>query len=128
MCGHSYAGIQDLIDLLPDTLDCDARVGAFLRMATDDVDLLTFHRIPARGGLDALTPAQRERVVSVTAQLAAWQYQYGDQLEFPFTSYSVNGVSMGMDSSRIVQVSGVTIPRRLYDLLCETGLCYRGLA
>lgn len=45
----------------------------------------------------------------------------------PLNSYSISGVSMSFDFSKIVTVGGVTTTSEVYDLLMQTGLCYRGL-
>lgn len=126
MCGECYATTDQLMLLLGDEEAETAEMAVFMARAQEDVDTLTLHRIPAKGGLDALTPAQRERVSSVTAQLAAWKYQYSEAVEHPFSSYGINGVSMSMEPRNVATVGGVTLPKRLYSMLCETGLCYRG--
>lgn len=126
-----YATEERFVALLPSG-DMEGMKSAdviqHLERASEDIDALTYCRIPAKGGLEALTPAQQEIVSSVTAQLAVWRHRYMEAVESPFSSYSINGVSMSMEPKNVITVEGVTVPRRIYALLCNTGLCYRGLA
>lgn len=92
----------------------------YLCRASEAVDVLTYSRIQS---VDALTGFQQEKIRSVVAQLALWLMEYGDMLENPVSSYAINGVSVSMSGQQVVQVSGVTIPQRLYGLLMQTGLC-----
>ena len=54
-------------------------------------------------------------------------YENAELLESPLSAYSINGVSMSFDKSKIVRVGGVTTSSEVYGLLMQTGLCYRGL-
>lgn len=92
----------------------------YLCRASEAVDVLTYSRIQS---FDALTGFQQEKIRSVVAQLALWLMEYGDMLENPVSSYAINGVSVSMSGQQVVQISGVTIPQRLYGLLMQTGLC-----
>lgn len=129
MSGHSYAAPEDLLAFWEDGEELielgDAAAARLLSRASEDVDTLTYGRIT---DFDALTPFQQETVRAVVCQLAVWLHDYGEAAECPASAYAINGVSVTMDSGKTVQVQGVTIPRRLYRMLCRTGLCYGGLA
>lgn len=96
-----------------------------LQTASDMIDTLTFNRIAS---LDGLTAFQRGIIQKVACQLAEWTEANKDALDSPWASYSINGVSMSLSTAGAVQrVSGVYVPRHLYQELCKTGLCYRGV-
>lgn len=126
-----YASYEDACRV--DSALCSApdetenRVLDCLSRASRAVDALTFNRIPA-AGFARLTDFQREIVTEVTARLAIWQAEHGDALSSPVTGYSINGVSTQFGTGVGVQkVGGVLIPRELYALLEQTGLCCRRL-
>ena len=48
-------------------------------------------------------------------------------LESPLSAYSISGVSMSFDKSKVVSLDGVITTRQVYNVLMQTGLCYRGL-
>lgn len=99
---------------------------AWLLRASRDIDTLTLNRIPARGGLDQLTPFQQEIVTEVCCRLAAFEAENAELLDSAVTSYSINGVSASFGSGWGVTVrGGVVLPAQLYRLLCQTGLCAR---
>lgn len=98
----------------------------WLRRASRDIDTLTMNRIPARGGLDQLTPFQQEIVTEVCCRLAAFEAENAELLDSAVTSYSINGVSASFgDGCGVTVRSGVVLPAQLYRLLCQTGLCVR---
>lgn len=102
------------------------RTGKALQKASDLIDTLTFNRIAS---LEGLTAFQRGIVKRVCCALADWLEENRDAMESPYASYSINGVSMSVGSTiGVKEVDGVLIPCRLYNELCKTGLCYRGLS
>lgn len=90
------------------------------------VDGLTFNRI-VKYGFENLTEFQQELVREAVRIHADFIYDNADLLESPLSSYSILGVSMSFDRSRIITVNGVTTTSEVYGLLMQTGLCYRGL-
>lgn len=98
----------------------------WLRRASRDIDTLTLNRIPARGGVDQLTPFQKEIVTEVCCRLAAFEAENAELLDSAVTSYSINGVSASFgDGCGVTVHGGVVLPAQLYRLLCQTGLCVR---
>ena len=98
-----------------------------LRRACRDIDSLTFNRI-VRTGFENLTEFQQELVREAVELHADFCYDNAELLESPLSSYSINGVSMSFDKSKIVTVGGITTSSEVYSLLMQTGLCCRSLS
>ncbi len=97
-----------------------------LRKACCAVDGFTFNRI-VKVGFENLTEFQQELIKDAVRLHSDFVYNNADLLESPLSSYSISGVSMSFDRSKIVTVNGVTTTSEVYSLLMQTGLCYRGL-
>lgn len=97
-----------------------------LVQACRDIDSLTFDRI-VKIGFDNLTGFQRELIKEAVQLHADFCYDNAELLDSPLASYAINGVSMSFDKSKIVDTGGVTTSSRVYSLLLQTGLCWRGL-
>ena len=83
----------------------------YLLSASRHIDILTFNRIIGRG-----------------FDMANFEYENEDLLNSVFQSYSINGVSMQFGNNMNVSVKGgVAVKNDTYNLLMQTGLCYRGL-
>ena len=99
----------------------------YLISASRHIDSLTFNRIIAKG-FEYLTEFQQEIVKTVCFDMANFEYENSDLINSVLQSYSVNGVSMQFGSSwNVAVVDGVAIRRDTYNLLMQTGLCYRGI-
>lgn len=97
-----------------------------LRKACCAVDGFTFNRI-VKTGFENLTEFQQELVREAVRLHADFIYDNADLLESPLSAYSISGVSMSFDRSKIVTVNGITTTSEVYGILMQTGLCYRGL-
>ena len=98
-----------------------------LEQASRHIDILTYNRIVAVG-FDKLTAYQQRIVKEVCKQLAEFEHENADVLNNILQSYGINGVSMSFSGGWNVTVQGgVAIRRDIYELLCTTGLCYRGI-
>ena len=97
-----------------------------LRAARRAVDSLTFNRI-VKKGFDYLTDFQQELVKEAVKLHADFAHDNAELLNSPLSSYSISGVSMSFDRSKIVTIGGVTTTSEVYNLLMQTGLCCRGL-
>lgn len=97
-----------------------------LRSACRAVDGLTFNRI-VKAGFENLTEFQQELVREAVRLHADFVHDNADLLESPLSSYSISGISMSFDHSKVVTVNGITTTSEVYGLLMQTGLCYRGL-
>lgn len=99
----------------------------FLISASRHIDTLTFNRIVAKG-FENLTEFQQEIIKQVCFDMADFEFENEDLLNSVLQSYSVNGVSMQFgEGINVAIVNGVAIKRDTYNLLTQTGLCYRGL-
>lgn len=99
----------------------------FLISASRHIDTLTFNRIVAKG-FENLTEFQQEIIKQVCFDMANFEFDNEDFLNSIVKSYSVNGVSMQFgEGINVAIVNGVAIKRDTYNLLTQTGLCYRGL-
>lgn len=97
-----------------------------LRNACRAVDSLTFNRI-VKKGFETLTEFQQELIKEAVQLHADFAHNNAELLSSPLSSYSISGVSMSFDRSKIVTVGGITTTSEVYNLLMQTGLCYRGL-
>ncbi|WP_296117624.1 hypothetical protein [uncultured Eubacterium sp.] len=96
--------------------------------ASRHIDFLTFNRIVDRG-YENLTPFQKEIISQVCKKQAVFEEENKDMLESILSSYSINGVSMGIDQNgwNVFVQNGVVMQRSTYELLKQTGLCSRSL-
>lgn len=104
----------------------EEQVESFLKKACRAVDSLTFNRI-AEKGFDNLTEFQQNLIKEAVLLHADFCYSNAELLESPLSSYSISGISMSFDRSKVVSVGSVTTTSEVYGLLMQTGLCYRGL-
>ena len=91
-----YVSADEYMALSRDHAVAEGQLTQALEDAERDIDSLTYCRVRA-AGVDALTNFQRELVKLAVVRQADFRAQYGDQLENPLASYSVNGVSMSWD-------------------------------
>lgn len=103
-------------------------VDAAMYDASRHIDSLTFNRVLEKG-YDCLTQFQKEILSAVCEKQADFEHENADMLESILTSYSINGVSMGIDANgwNVFVQNGVVMQRSTYELLKQTGLCCRSL-
>ena len=104
----------------------DRELERLLFQAEADVDALTFCRIRVLG-FEKLSGFQRELVERAVCLQADFRTQYGEMLENPLASYSINGVAMSWDDAKVKCVSGVYTRGGVLALLEQTGLTCRRL-
>lgn len=97
-----------------------------LRNACHAIDGFTFNRI-VKAGFENLTEFQQQLIREAVRLHADFIHDNAELLNSPLSSYSISGVSMSFDRSKIVTVNGITTTSEVYGLLMQTGLCYRGL-
>lgn len=90
------------------------------------IDSLTFNRI-VKQGFDNLTEFQQGIVKEAIKKQADFTYNNAELLDSPLSGYSISGVSMSFDRSKVLTIGGVTTTNEVYSLLLQTGLCYRGI-
>ena len=121
-----YVSAEEYIKLSRSHAVLEDQLEQALDEAERDIDSLTFCRVRAVG-IDALTDFQQSLVKLAVVQQADFRKQYGEMLENPLASYSVNGVSMSWDKGAVTCASGVYTAPSILALLRQTGLTYRGL-
>ena len=96
--------------------------------ASRHIDSLTFNRIVDRG-YDNLTEFQKRSYRRYAGSRRIFETENQDMLESILSSYSINGVSMGIDQNgwNVFVQNGVVMQRSTYELLKQTGLCCRSL-
>ena len=104
----------------------DCQLNALLKEACANIDTLTFNRIRAAGGINALTEFQQEVIREVCCKQAEFLHENGDVIKMVLSGYSINGVSMSFGNSwNVLTENGVAISRSNYEHLQQTGLCCR---
>lgn len=104
----------------------DKELNALIEKAEDNIDTLTFCRIN-HIGFENLTAFQQKLIKKAICIQTDFLHDYGEILNNPFVSYSINGVSMSFDKSMYMELSGIKIPDSCYSLLMQTGLTYQGV-
>lgn len=94
--------------------------------ASRHIDSLTFNRIIGIG-YENLTEFQKEILSQVCLKQMDFEYENEDVLQSIVSSYSINGVSMGLDKGgwNVFVQNGVVMKRDVYEMLKQTGLCCR---
>ena len=104
-----------------------AEAELYINKASRHIDSLTFNRILGKG-FENLSVFQQEIIKKVCFDMANFEFDNADMINSVLQSYAINGVSMQFGSSRnIAVVNGVAIRKDTYNLLMQTGLCYRGI-
>lgn len=103
----------------------DGIVEKYLKLASNDIDALTFNRI-RDVEFDNLADFQQNTIKDVICRLAEFKFLNKELLDNFLSSYSINGVTMNFEKSWNVKIIGeVVIPKNLYSLLEQTGLTCR---
>ena len=121
-----YLTPTEFCNICPECDISEEQFSAIRQRAESDIDTLTFNRITSEG-IDSFTDFQRERIKRSAALQMKFIYDNSELLESPLSAYSISGVSMSFDKSKVVSLDGVITTRQVYNVLMQTGLCYRGL-
>ncbi len=122
----AYVTKDDFVKMFPKTQIPPNEMELYLKTASVDIDSLTFNRIVACG-FDSLTPFQKEKVQNAVCRQAELRYQNQELFDSVIQSYSINGVSVTYDKSRLITVCGATTSKDIYAELKQSGLCVRRL-
>ena len=123
-CG-AYAGAEDYETLFPED---EAPDDEGLAAASRHIDAMTYGRIGALGGPEALTTLQRALVKEAVCRQAKFERENASLFQAAFASYAINGVSMKTGLAAGVSVrGGVAAPGEVTSLLDMTGLTDRTL-
>lgn len=125
MAFEAYAGAEDYEALFPEE---DAPDDDGLTAASRRIDALTYGRISALGGLEALTEFQKALIREAVCRQAKFERENAAVFQAAFASYAINGVSMKTGYAAGVSVrGGVAAPGEVTSLLDMTGLTDRTL-
>lgn len=104
----------------------ESKYSKYAKLASRDIDSLTFNRITATGW-DNLTQFQRDVIEEVCEQQAIFRYDNEDLIKATLARYTINGVTQtSMEASWSIFVEkGVCMEKSVYSLLMQTGLCCR---
>ena len=92
------------------------------RTMSRKIDTLTYNRIRVVT-FDKLTDFQKEVIKDAMVDMCDFEYDNDDILNGAISSYSINGVSVGLGNSQgSITVNGTMVSRRGYELLKQTGL------
>lgn len=119
-----YLSYEQYKEHYPDTTITENQFTALENRAENDINGLTFNRITA---IENLTRFQQKLVRQAVAMQITFISDNSELIDSPLSSYSISGVSMSFDKSKIMACDGVTTTRQIYNYLVQTGLCYRGI-
>lgn len=118
-----YLTPSEFKNLVPEHCISDDEFLSLESRAENDINAMTFDRIC----YDRLTDFQKEKIHLAVAAQMKFISENSELIESALNSYSISGVSMSFDKSKVVNVSGVITTNQVYNALMQTGLCYRGL-
>lgn len=121
-----YLTYNQFYEQYPDTQIQEDRFQSLVQRAETDINGLTFNRITAKG-FDSLSDFQKSIIRRAVAMQVNFIHDNSELLDSPLSSYSISGVSMSFDKSKITEVDGVITSKSIYGVLLQSGLCYRGL-
>lgn len=121
-----YLTYTEFLEFFPESDIPLNRFESLEKRAETDIDTLTFNRI-TKQGFESLTDFQQDRVRRSVAEQVKFIFDNSELLDSPLSAYSISGVSMSFDRSKLISVDGVTTTNQVYNALLQTGLCYRGL-
>ena len=121
-----YLTYEQFLEQCPDTQIKAEEFDSIEKSAEVDIDSLTFNRITAKG-FDMLSGFQKSLVRHAIAKHIMFVQDNSELLDSYLSSYSISGVSMSFDKSKIVEIGNVITSKAVYGILMQTGLCYRGL-
>lgn len=106
----------------------EAEAQKYLEDASRHIDSLTFNRIVAKG-FENLTDFQKDTIRYVLCKQADFESDNQSFINSILSSYSINGVSMGLDPNgwNVTVDNGVVMQKDIYKTLEQTGLCCRVL-
>lgn len=120
---ESYADAEAYAALYPDAEEAGE---AELAAASRVIDRLTFGRIPALGGVEALSENQQALLSEAVCRQTAFMRENGADWSWSAASYSINGVSMKAGHGEGVRYyGGVAVPGEVENLVALTGLACR---
>ena len=125
MADTAYATAADYAALFPGD---DAPAAAELAFVSRRIDALTLGRIPAAGGLAALSERRQALVREAACRLLRFERENADELGAGVSAYAIGGVSLRLGpGAGATRRGGVTVPGEVRTLLDLSGLADRTL-
>lgn len=121
-----YLTFKEFIEIFPESDMTAEQFQSLEERAEMQIDRLTFNRITA-SGFETLTDFQKDRVRRSVALQVKFINENSEVLDSVLSGYSISGVSMSFDKSRILNIGGVVTSSEVYAALMQTGLMYRGV-
>lgn len=121
-----YLTFEEFMELFPESDVTAEQFQSLEKRAEMQIDRLTFNRITA-SGFETLTDFQKERVRRPVALQVKFIHENSEVLDGVLSGYSISGVSMSFDKSRVLNIGGVVTSSEVYAALMQTGLMYRGV-
>ena len=121
-----YLTYDEFAEIVSDSEITEDEFNTLIERAQSDIDRLTFNRITEQG-FENLTEFQQEKIKLACALQLQFEYDNDELINSPLSSYSISGVSMSFDRSKVFEFGGIIILGRAYSVLLQTGLCYKGL-
>ena len=122
-----YISADDILAYNAEFTRTATDINRLINEAEDAVNSLTYYRIPAKGGLQEFSEFVQKQVKKACCEQVIFLHTYGDMVNSPLQSYGINGVSMTLKEDAVISRGGVTVSRRVYNLLLPTNLMYRGI-
>lgn len=120
-----YLTFAEFQTLCPDSSITEQQYNALENRAESDIDTLTFNRITAIG-FNNLTAFQQDKVRLALSQQTAFVFENAELLDSPLSSYSISGVSMSFDSSKVI-ITAVSLQHgRFITRYCRQGFATGG--
>lgn len=121
-----YLTFEEFMELFPESDVTAEQFQSLEERAEMQIDRLTFNRITA-SGFETLTDFQKKRVRRSVALQVKFIHENSEVLDSVLSGYSISGVSMSFDKSRVLNIGGVVTSSEVYAALMQTGLMYRGV-
>lgn len=119
---NPYITYEDYKEMGGNTLP-ENEAEKYFKKSSRMIDSLTYNRI-YHVGFKSLSVFQQEIVKEVCLALSDFYYENESILNNILKTYSLNGVSMTMDTGITVRkINGVLISEDIYATLKQTGLC-----
>ena len=117
-----YITYQDYKNMGGDTLP-ENEAEKYLKKASIAIDSLTFNRIH-QIGFENLSENQSNIIKNSCLQISEFYFENEDLLNTVLKKYSLNGVSVELDTGvNVRKINGVIISDFIHSYLSQTGLC-----
>lgn len=99
----------------------DSNIKNLISRASRQIDSMTYNRIIGKG-FENLTTFQQGCIKEAVCLQVDFTGRYGEYIDTPINSYSINGTSMSFNGESL---NGVMTTREIVNILKQTGLTCR---